>query len=48
MMSDASSLWTRRKFLHTSAIGMALTVARLAIPSAAWGGETPGRAGEFV
>ena len=40
-MSDAPSLWTRRRFLHTTAIGMALAVARLAIPSVAWGARLP-------
>jgi uncharacterized protein YcbK (DUF882 family) len=41
MTSDTSSLWTRRNFLRTTAIGMALTVVRLVVPSDTWAARLP-------
>lgn len=41
MASNAPSLWTRRTFLHCTAVGMALAVARLAVPSVAWASRLP-------
>lgn len=41
MTSDAASLWTRRRFLRTTAVGMALAVARLVLPSDGWAARLP-------